>query len=198
MKNKDNLCSTVPMRTAKIGYIVLSAVLCVLGVIIIAFPIDAAEAFSMWCGITFIAFGCIKVIGFFSKDLYRLAFQFDLEFGILMVILGIFILLHPDRSARFICTALGVLVLTDSLFKIRITLEAKRFGIGTWWATLLIAAVSGVFGVILLFSPTEGTRILMIFLGVTLAAEGALNMSTALTMVKIIHHQLQDDEQGKR
>ncbi len=198
MKNKENLRSTIPMRTAKIGYIVLSAILCVLGIAVIAFPLRAAEAFSMWCGITFIAFGCIKMIGFFSKDLYRLAFQFDLEFGILMAILGIFILFHPQHSVRFICTALGVLVLTDSLFKIRITLEAKRFGIGTWWATLLLAAVSGVFGVILLFSPTEGVRVLMIFLGVTITAEGALNMCTALTMVKIIRHQLQDEKERHR
>lgn len=198
MKKPEKLRSVIPMKMAKIGYIVLSSVLCVLGMILIVFPLNTVKALSLWCGITFTAFGCIKMIGFFSKDLYRLAFQFDFEFGILMLILGVFMLLHPERSVRLICTALGILALTDSLFKMRITLEAKRFGIGVWWLILLIAVLSGVLGGILLFSPGAKSRTLAILFGTVLISEGILNLSTALTMVKIVRYQLADEEGEKR
>ncbi|MFQ9732082.1 MAG: hypothetical protein ACLT8X_11075 [Mediterraneibacter faecis] len=35
------------------------------------------------------AYGIIKMIGYFSKDLYCLAFQYDLACGIFLIILGV-------------------------------------------------------------------------------------------------------------
>ena len=67
--------SVAPMKTAKIGYIVLSVALCVLGIILIAFPGFSASLFGILCGVVLIMFGCVKLVGYFSKDLYRLAFQ---------------------------------------------------------------------------------------------------------------------------
>ena len=44
-------------------------------------------------------FGFIKMIGYFSKDLYRLAFQFDLASGILLMALPISISCHTGDGA---------------------------------------------------------------------------------------------------
>ena len=186
--------SAVPMRTAKIGYIVLSVLLCILGVVLIAFPSFSASVLERICGVVFIAFGIIKLIGFFSRDLYRLAFQFDLEFGILMIILGVFILIHTGSILHVICILLGILVLADALFRIRAAIDAKRFGIPQWWMILVIAVVAAVFGVVLIFYPEDGTRLMMICLGLTLLFEGILSLITALTMVKIIKREEEDDD----
>ena len=88
--------SVAPMKTAKIGYIVLSVALCVLGIILIAFPGFSASLFGILCGVVLIMFGGVKLVGYFSKDLYRLAFQYDLVFGILMIALGVGMLTHPE------------------------------------------------------------------------------------------------------
>lgn len=184
--------SVAPMKTAKIGYIVISIVLCVLGITLIVFPEFSATMLGTICGIIFVAFGCIKLIGYFSKDLFRLAFQFDFEFGILMIVLGIILLVHPGSLLNFICVAFGISVLGDGLFKVRIALEAKKFGIFQWWLIAAIAVISSIFGLILIFRPGEGGTLLMIFLGITLLCEGILSMSTVITMVKIIHHQQPD------
>ncbi len=180
------------MKTAKIGYIVISIVLCVLGITLIIFPEFSATLLGTICGIIFVAFGCIKLVGYFSKDLFRLAFQFDFEFGILMMVLGIILLVHPGSLLNFICVAFGISVLGDGLFKVRIALEAKKFGIFQWWLIAAIAVITGIFGLILIFRPGEGGTLLMIFLGITLLCEGILSMSTVITMVKIIHHQQPD------
>ena len=60
------------MRTAKIGYIIISTALCVLGVLLIAVPDFSVSMLGIVCGITLIVFGCVKLTGYFSRDLYRL------------------------------------------------------------------------------------------------------------------------------
>ena len=189
MTHDDDLQSVLPMQIAKFGYILLSIVLCVLGIVRIALPQFPANTFSMLCGVVFIAFGCIRLVGFHAKDLYRLAFQYDGEFGILIIVLGILTFLKPGSFTSMTCVLLGDLVLADALFKIRTTLEAKRFGIEQWWLLLIIAIVTSVLGGALVFY--FGSQ-LAFLLGITLIAEGILSLSTALTLVKIIHHQVKD------
>ena len=60
--------SVTPMKTAKIGYIVLSAVLCVLGLVLILFPEFSASMQGVACGIVLILFGLVKLVGYFSES----------------------------------------------------------------------------------------------------------------------------------
>ena len=189
MKKESNIQSILPMQIAKYGYILLSVILCALGIIRITMPQFSVEKFSVLCGVVFIAFGCIRVIGFYAKDLYRLAFQYDFEFGILIIVLGVLTFMKPGSFTSMTCVLLGALVLADALFKIRITLEAKRFGVEQWWLLLAIAIVTSVLGGALVFYFGERMSLL---LGITLIAEGILSLSTALALVKIIHHQVKD------
>lgn len=184
--------SVAPMRTAKIGYIVISSVLCLLGILLIAIPGFSVKALGIICGIILLAFGVIKLIGFFSKDLFRLAFQYDLAFGILMMIIGIFLLVHPDGLMNFICIAMGIFILADALFKVQIALEAKPFGIKEWWLIMAFAVFAGICGLLLLFRPGASARVLTVLVGITLLAEGLLNLCTVITSVKIIHYQQPD------
>ncbi len=180
------------MRTAKIGYIVISAALCILGVMLIAIPDFSASLFGVLCGILLILFGIVRLTGYFSRDLYRLAFQYDLQLGLLLIIMGIIILIHPGSLVTFISIALGIFILSDGLFKIQIAWDSRKFGITKWWLILSLAIVTGICGLLLLFRPGEGSRILMIVLGVTLLSEGVLNFSTVISAVKIIGHQKPD------
>ena len=184
--------STTPMHAAKIGYIIVSAALCVLGILLIAVPDFSASLFGAICGVLLIVFGIVRLTGYFSRDLYRLAFQYDLPLGILLVIMGIVMLVHPGSLVTFICVALGIFILSDGLFKIQIAWDSRRFGITKWWLILAFAIVTGICGLLLLLRPGEGGRVLMIILGITLLSEGILNFSTVLSAVKIIKHQKPD------
>lgn len=184
--------SVIPMRTAKIGYIVISVLLCLLGVLLIAFPGFSISVLGIVCGILLIVFGIIRLVGFFSKDLYRLAFQYDLAFGLMLVALGIIMLTHFDSLVNFICVILGLSFLADGLFKIQISLDSKRFGVPRWWLILALAVFTVVFGGILVFRPSESSRVLTVLIGISLLFEGFLNFSTMLTAVKIIRHQRPD------
>ena len=180
------------MQTAKIGYLVISALLCMMGVLVIVHPEASMHTVGILCGLMLIAFGAIKLLGYFSKDLYRLAFQYDLAFGILTLALGIIILLNPDNIMNFICVVLGVAVLADGLLKIQIALDSKRFGISKWWLILAVAFIACVCGILLLVRPSESIRVIIVLMGISLLAEGILNLSTVITAVKIVRNQQPD------
>ncbi len=184
--------SVKALRTAKIGYIIISAILCALGILLIAKPDMSLSLIGVIVGIVLIVFGVIKLIGYFSKDLYRLAFQFDLAFGILLIALSVVILIRPENMMSFLCIVLGIAILADGLFKIQTALDARRFGLRTWWLILSLAIIAGVIGAVLVFRPTESARIVTMLLGMSLLAEGILNLCVALCAVKIIRHQQPD------
>lgn len=188
MKNR----CTIPMWVAKAGYIVMSLVFCGAGVLFIAKPELSAVAISRALGAAMILFGLIKLVGYFSKDLFRLAFQYDLGFGLLLIALGILVLAKPAGVLDFIFIALGIAILADGLFKVQIAVDSKRFGISTWWLTLTLAMVTGVVGLALVFRPWDSARLLTTLLGAALLAEGILNLCVAVSTVKIVDHQRPD------
>lgn len=184
--------SVIPMRVAKTGYIVMSAVFCVVGVLFIALPAQSAVIIGRALGVAMTVFGVVKLVGYFSRDLFRLAFQYDLGFGLLLIALGVLVLSRPTGVLDFIFTALGVAILADGLFKIQIAVDSKRFGISTWWLTLLLAIATGSVGAVLVFRPWDSARLLTTLLGVALLAEGILNLCVAVSTVKIVSHQQPD------
>ncbi len=184
--------STVPMRVAKIGYIVMSAVFCVVGLMFIIWSDVSAGLLGYLLGVAMIVFGAIKIVGYYSKDLFRLAFQYDLEFGIILIVLGVIALAKPFDVLNFIFIAMGIATLADSLFKMRIAVDAKNFGIVAWWTILALALMTGLIGIVLVIRPWEGAQILTVLLGISLLSEGVLNLCVALSTVKIIKNQYPD------
>ncbi len=145
------------MWVAKAGYIVMSLVFCAAGVACIVNPGLSAAVIGRVLGVAMILFGAVKLVGYCSRDLYRLAFQYDLGFGLLLIALGVLVLLRPAEVRDFLLTALGIAVLTDGLYKVQIAVDAKRFGVSAWWLTLVLAVAAGTVGLALVV-PALGQR----------------------------------------
>lgn len=180
------------MHVAKIGYVIMSVVFCVVGILFMVWSDVSTVALGYALGGAIIVFGIIKIVGYFSKDLFRLAFQYDLELGIVLTVLGVIVLTKPFDVMNFIFIAMGIAILTDSLFKARIAYDAKRFGITVWWMILALAIVSGVIGVMLIIRPWESARMLTVLLGISLLSDGVLNLCVVISTVKIIKNQYPD------
>lgn len=185
--------SVTPMRAAKTGYIVMSVIMVILGIVLIASPDTLAPSMCTVMSIAAAVFGAVKIVSYFSKDLFRLAFQHDLAEGILLMILGITGAARPEFLMRFIGIVFGLWVLTDGLLKIQVALDAKAFGVSKWWLILTAAVVTGIAGFFLIIDPVESAAVAAAVLGISLLSEGALNLITVLTAVKIVKNQMPDD-----
>ena len=184
--------SVAPMKTAKIGYIVMSVLFCVLGVVLLFTPDVSALWIGRLLGIGLILFGAIKLVGYFSRDLFRLAFQYDLQFGVLLCVLGIITLIRHKDAVAFLCVAYGICIMADSLFKIRTALDAKAFGIRQWWVTLVLAGLTALIGLLITLCPVAAARAVTVLLGISFVSEGLLSLGVAISMVKIVDNQQPD------
>ena len=185
--------SVTPMRTAKAGYIAMSVMLMAAGAVLIAAPDTLASAMCSVLGIASAVFGGVKIASYFSKDLFRLAFQHDLAEGILLMILGVTAAVKPELFLGFIGVIFGVCVLADGLLKIQTAIDAKVFGVSKWWLILAAAIAADIAGFFLIINPVDSAAVVAVILGVTLVMEGLLNLITVLVAVKIVKNQLPDD-----
>ena len=65
------------------------------------------------------------------------------------------------------------------------SVEARKFGLNLWWAILIVAIATGIFGMILLIDPAGGAKLTVIFTGIGFLLEGILKLCVAIYTVKI-------------
>lgn len=185
-------------RTAKIGYTVISILLGSLGLVLMLRPDLSVLLAARICGGIFAVFGIFRLIGYFSRDLFRLAFQYDLAFGILLLSLGAWMLFRPVSAVHFLCAVIGIYILADGLMKIQIAMDAKYFGLRPWYWIFAAAVPACAAGLLLLLRPSDGARLMTVLLGASLLLEGLLNLLTVHLTVKSrkpIHYQQPVDTQ---
>lgn len=156
------------IKFARTGYILISILFYLSGILCLAVPDISGKAAAIAGSIILIAYGIIKIIGYFSKDLYCLAFQYDFACGTLLLILGIVILAANQKFKGYLLSALGVLILLDSLLCIQTSMDAKRFGLSSWSVILAFSILSGALGAILILTNTQTIA------GCSLLAEGLM------------------------
>lgn len=182
--------AVLPMQIAKYGTILISVFYFVLALKLLLNSSASITAIGSVLGGSFLVLGTVKLIGYFSKDLFRLAFQYDLLCGIFLVVLGLLILLKYPLQSQMLRLGYGISRIIDCLCKFKTTLDAKRFGINQWRIILILTVLSGLSGVALLISYRIENDFLF---SAALFLEGILNVGVMLTMVKIIHHQQPDE-----
>lgn len=190
--------SSIPVKTAKIGCIIMSILLMGMGVYLALNPEIGVPTIGIAAGILSIAFGIFKIVGYFSRDLFRLAFEYDLAFGILLVVLGIIILTRPEHVMSFLCVVIGISVVTDSLLKVQVAVNARPFGIRRWWLIFIAAVLSGILGVLMILHPMDGAQALAVLFGVSLFIEGLMNLITMMLAVKVTKNMRKDDPSDGR
>ena len=164
------------LKKVKNAYSILAVSLIILGILLLCMPWMAVEFIYKICGVVMIIFGIVKLVGYFTKDLFQLAFQFDFAMGCISAIIGGLLLFKTMRSAEFTAIIIGIFMLIDALLRIQTTLDAKQIGIEKWKALLLISMIAAVIGILLLFMPLRGTRWMIRFIGLNLCMDGILNL----------------------
>lgn len=160
---------------ARTGYLIMSMLFYISGVIYIILPEVSPFGICIVSGTALIVYGVIKIIGYFSKDLYCLAFQYDLACGLFLIVLGIILLARSQRLIPYMSVGLGALVLLDSLLSIQMSKDAKQFGLETWNVILTASIITGILGVLMIINPFHTRLSKHIVAGGTLLAEGFKN-----------------------
>jgi len=186
------------LKAMKNLYIVLGACLVLGGLILLIWPVVGLDVLCKICGIFLVVYGIAKVSGYFTKDLFQLAFQFDFGLGIVTVILGLVMVFRTKEVVEFFAICIGIFMMVDAALKVQTAIEAKRFGISRWVYILSIAIATGVVGMILLFVPFTAARVIVRIVGLGICADGVMNLivvtNTVRTMKKEIPEVIDIDD----
>lgn len=183
-KERINMKKNNRVLSVKISYIAISALTVMLGVFLIVCPDISLNIICRILGAAMTVCGAIKLAGYFSKDLYRLAFEHDLFFGTILCVVGIAALVRPTNIISSLHSAAGILILADGIYKAKTAFEAKRFGLSEWKLIAVFAVLTLAAGTLLLFRPFETAKTMAVIFGAAMIIDGILNLIVAVFAVK--------------
>ena len=175
------------LKRIKNAYSILAITLTIFGIILLLKPITALNFMFKICGIISILFGIVKIMGYFSKDIFQLAFQFDLILGIISCVIGCVSLFKTGLSIEILGAIVGIFVLADALSKVQTAIDAKKFGLESWHLLMTAAVIASAIGILLLLFPLKGSGLIIRLLGLNLAIDGILNLLIVQSTVKTMH-----------
>lgn len=178
------------LKFAQIGYIVISILFYIAGILCLALPDIMAKNAAIAGGIILIIYGGIKITGYFSRDLYCLAFQYDFACGLFLMVLGVIVLCMNEHFKGYLLSGLGLLILLDSLLGIQTAMEARKFGLPSWQVILTASILSGTLGVVLIVINAKAAA------GFALLAEGFMRHYIIRSTVKLCPYP-QDSEENQ-
>lgn len=173
------------MKQIKTAFAAVSAAFIAIGLCLLIWPGISAAAICTVVGIISIVCGLIRFIGYFSNDLYSLAFQFDLSVGIMAIVIGCALIVHPGYVLISLPVVIGIFCLMDSILRLQTSIDAKHFGMKKWWVIMMLSVGGAVLSALLLFRPFQGGQALMRLMGVALIFDGVENLMTDLYTVKV-------------
>ena len=109
-----------------------------LGVVLMIFPGTALRLACTLIGLVTLGYGLTRVLSWrrLSQEAGGYSQRFDLFLGVVLGLLGLFLLVTPQVLVSIIPVALGLYVLVDSVSAGKRALDMKALGYQRWWAVL--------------------------------------------------------------
>ncbi len=180
--------SVIPMRIAKIGHVVLAAILFVLGILLITYAEFPKEVWEPICGVLLIWLGATKITGYLSKDLYRLAFQYDFVYGFILIGMGLIFLARQNLTVETSGLLFGIVVFSDGVIKIQVARHARKFGISVWWMIFAFAILGVIGGLFVAIYPTDSVTTLTTIMGIVFVIESFMSGCTVISSVRVVEY----------
>ena len=89
LKERLQKTRTDNVKQARLICMIASGLLLVGGIALVIWPEMDRTLLRILIGVCFVITGGARIFGYFSNDLYRLAFQFDFAFGVFSLVMCI-------------------------------------------------------------------------------------------------------------
>lgn len=123
----------------------------VLGVILIVFPNVSLDIMCKLIGIACLCFGIGSFVLYFASS--KEAGTTGIVFGLCLLLLGLWIVFNTATVIKLLIVIFGIVVLIRGFIEVAQALEMKQYQYDKWWITLIISAVTVIFGFIILMNP---------------------------------------------
>ena len=174
------------MKTFFKSSICASIILMILGLLLIFQSEVTITTISYIIGAALIALGVLALIRFIksAKNITEMNFNLDIIYGLVTVILGIVIITNPKAIASILPIILGIAIVINSASKLQYAFILKNDNNDMWKTTMIIAIVSAICGVVLLFNPFAGAVLIMKIVGIFIVVYSVLDIVSTVIIKK--------------
>lgn len=174
------------LKSVKWNLILAALAYVVLGVVLLAWPDTTGNVLCTLLGILLLGYGIFQIIGFFTRGdegwgsgaVYLLA-------GLCAVALGVFALSSPEKVLAILPVALGAVVVVDSCISLKRAFQLKELGMERWWIAALLAVVTLLFGLVVMFNPFQSVLLVIRIVGGVLIYQG---ISDLVTITRVTYY----------
>lgn len=145
--------------------IATSIVLLIIGVLLFFRSEEAIIGLAYIIGTILCVLGIVAVVMFFKDSSENIKNDLNIVYGIVSLILGILVIVNPNAIAKLIPFIVGIIILINSAIKITYSIEAKDSGDEIWKSSLIMAIISLICGIIILFNPFETSVVVFKVIG---------------------------------
>ncbi len=134
-------------------YMIVGALFLIVGVYMLFVPVESYVALSLLFAIMFIVAGVASVVYSISNREELSGWGWVLALGILSILMGVLMLIHPGLSMVTLAFLVGFTVLFQSASMFGYSFEMKDQGVSDWWVVMTLGVLGMIFAFILLFNP---------------------------------------------
>ena len=147
-----------------------SSLLCIiLGIVFIVWNEATINALGMIIAIGMIVIGAVYLGSYF---LNIVSGGISAAIGVVVLLLGIWILIQPSVIVTMIPIILGVLLISHAVRAIKEALDSRKYGCQTWGISVLLAIISMVLGVICIVNAFGVLKLASVAIGIALIYNG--------------------------
>ncbi|MBQ6687298.1 MAG: DUF308 domain-containing protein [Bacilli bacterium] len=162
--------------------IILALIMIILGLILYAVPSAAIKTVSWLIGIFFCVQGITAVISYIKKDRISLL-TFNLIYGIISFLIGVFVISNPFALANIITIGLGIWLIVSGGLKINYGIRLKNIKEASWTITLVVGIISILFGLMVIINPFAKLFLVEV-VGVFLLVYGIIDLTNIILLKK--------------
>ncbi len=156
---------------------IVSSLLCVLlGLVLVLRPGLSVRIVCTAVGIVLILSGVTRIIDWFCARDGSMYAQMNLIFGIILVVVGVWIVVKPDKVLAIIPIIVGIVIGMHGLNNLKQAIELWRDKYDKWWVAFILGALTVGLGVLLICRPFAAIDTVVMLIGFFMIYDGLSNI----------------------
>lgn len=157
--------------------VVISSLLCViLGLVLVIRPGLSMRIVCTAVGVVLIVAGATRMIDYFTDRDGSMYAQINLVFGIVLAVVGVWIVVKPDTVLAIIPIIVGIVIVIHGLHNIKQAMELWRDKYDKWWIACIMGVLTVGLGVLLICRPFAAIDTVVMLIGFFLIYDGLSNI----------------------
>lgn len=164
------------LKGLKANYTV-SAMLCIaFGLVLLVWPGTTTRIVCILFGSALLAYGGFQTVICLRSAERTFFSQGMLIFGIVVAVIGLWILFRPEMIIMAVPVIIGVVVLIHGVQNVIQAIDLQKENYDKWWIALLFGILTVIFGGVLVYNPFGAVEMVVRMIGIFLIYDGASDM----------------------